>query len=125
MDIRLNHRTSPCRLRYLREDDNVEVWTEHTDRINSKDLSDHLSTRYGKGKFRVSLRKDIYVIYIDIRESKNDEVSRAAESVNTTNRDKQNPFELELKQRIADFKLAEQRLKDDTERDIKEAQKKA
>lgn len=53
----------------------MSVYTEHTDRIHPRDLSDSLAARVGKGKFRVSLRKNIYIIYVDTRRSKKDDVS--------------------------------------------------
>jgi hypothetical protein len=75
---------SKCRLKTVRQDADVWVLTEHTDRIHPRDLSDNLSARFGKDKYKISLRKNIYVIYIDIRKRKNDEVSRAVHLVDVT-----------------------------------------
>lgn len=71
---------STFRLIRVRDDGKVRVWTQHTDRIHPRDLSDTLSAWVGKDKFKISLRKNIYIIYVDIREWKNDEVSRTIDS---------------------------------------------
>jgi hypothetical protein len=56
------------------ENQGVGVFTEHTDRIHPQDLSNDLVGQFGKDKFRVSLRKNIYVVYIDMRKSGDDDV---------------------------------------------------
>ena len=106
----------------MRQDSNVLVLTEHTDRIHPRDLSDNLSARVGKDKFKISLRKNIYIIYVDIRKRKHDEVSKAAKLVDATDQDNQNrdsgsddeeiqEFSIGPKthqQRLLDIKSAEQ-----------------
>jgi hypothetical protein len=66
---------SKYRLRCVRRDVSVAVYTEHADRIHPRELSDRLVETVGKGEFRVSLRKNIYVIYVHARRSDNDDVS--------------------------------------------------
>lgn len=66
---------SKCELRRVRHDHSVAVYTEHTDRIHPRDLSDSLAARVGRNRFRVSLRKNIYVIYVDARRCAHDDVS--------------------------------------------------
>ncbi|EUC31149.1 hypothetical protein COCCADRAFT_28065 [Bipolaris zeicola 26-R-13] len=68
-------------LTFVREEANLSVWTEHSDRIHPKDLSRHLSDTVGRERFRISLRKNIYIIYVDRRNGGNDDVSRAIRSV--------------------------------------------
>lgn len=81
---------SRCRLRTVREDDKVLVLTQHTDRIHPQALSDNLTAQVGKSRFKICLRSNIYIIYVDIRERNNDEVSRAAESVGDADQINQN-----------------------------------
>ncbi|EUC43334.1 hypothetical protein COCMIDRAFT_28172 [Bipolaris oryzae ATCC 44560] len=68
-------------LTFVREEPNLSVWTEHSDRVHPKDLSRHLSDTVGKERFRISLRKNIYIVYIDGRYRRNDDVSRVIRSV--------------------------------------------
>jgi hypothetical protein len=53
----------------------VTVYTEHTDRIHPRDLSDSLAKKVGKDRFRVSLRKNIYIIYVDAQTYEKEDVS--------------------------------------------------
>jgi hypothetical protein len=62
-------------LRQVREDQSVSVYTEHTDRIHPRDLSMSLAANFGKNKFRVLLRKNIYIIEIDMRRHEDEDVS--------------------------------------------------
>lgn len=118
---------SKCKLRYVRQDLSVRVYTEHTDRIHPRDLSDSLAARVGKDKFRISLRKNIYLIYVDARRSEKDDVStvRSSKSLadgGTQNQDtlsddgeERGEFTIEPKthqQRLEDFKMAEKILCD-------------
>lgn len=68
-------------LTLVREEASFSVWTEHSDRIHPKDLSRHLSDAVGKERFRISLRKNIYIIYVYRRHCRNDDVSRLIRSV--------------------------------------------
>jgi hypothetical protein len=97
---------SNCQLRPVRQDQSVTVYTEHTDRIHPRDLSRSLAARVGKDKFRVSLRKNIYIIYVDIRihedEDKQDVLSDDGEE--------RGRYTIEpptYQQRLADFKMAQ------------------
>ena len=65
---------SNVQLRQVRQDQSVVVYTEHADRIHPQDLSNSLAKKFGKERFRVSLRKNIYVIYIDARIHEKDDV---------------------------------------------------
>ncbi|EMD84787.1 hypothetical protein COCC4DRAFT_150447 [Bipolaris maydis ATCC 48331] len=60
-------------LTLVREEASFSVWTEHSDRIHPKDLSRHLSDAVGKERFRISLRKNIYIIYVYRRHCRNDD----------------------------------------------------
>ncbi|GAW23371.1 hypothetical protein ANO14919_129290 [Xylariales sp. No.14919] len=54
----------PCPLKFVRKDRDRVVYTEHPDHIHPRDLSLWLEKEYGERHVRVSLRKEIYVIYI-------------------------------------------------------------
>ncbi|KAI8635653.1 hypothetical protein F5Y19DRAFT_408637 [Xylariaceae sp. FL1651] len=54
----------PCTLKFVRKDNDRVVYTEHPDHIHPRDLSLWLEKEYGEPYVRVSLRKEIYVIYI-------------------------------------------------------------
>lgn len=77
-------------LTLVRKDADLWVLTEHTDRIHPRDLSSRLSDAVGKERFKVSLRKNIYIIYVDMKHRENDEVSRATRSEEATNGKQQN-----------------------------------
>jgi len=113
---------SKCHLRLVREDQSATVYTEHTDRIHPQDLSNSLAKKVGKDRFRVSLRKNIYIIYVDAKKHNKDDVSRlhipkSSADVETQNRDSHLDDEEEqtrlaiepptYQQRLADFRLAE------------------
>ncbi|KAI2462980.1 hypothetical protein F4781DRAFT_152500 [Annulohypoxylon bovei var. microspora] len=53
-------------LKYVRKDSTHVVLTEHPDYIHPRDLAQELTARYGDKKFKISLRRNIYVIYINI-----------------------------------------------------------
>lgn len=118
---------SNCKLRYVRQNQTVRVFTQHSDLIHPRDLSRILSDRFGKEKFGVSLRKNIYIIYIDRRAFENDDVSTVRILEGVTDGGMQNQeklsqsgkelreFEIEPKthrQRLDDFKSAEKILCD-------------
>lgn len=48
----------------VRKDEHFEVLAEHPDRIHPQALSSQLSSLVGKSHFKVSLRRNIYVIYL-------------------------------------------------------------
>ena len=112
-------------LRCVREDQSVTVYTEHTDRIHPRDLSDSLARKVGKDRFRVSLRKNIYIIYIDAKTHEPGVVSTMYVPKDSTNKEIQNQDthsddgEVQAKlaipptyqQRLEDFKLAEKILR--------------
>ena len=113
---------SKCRLKCVREDQSVTVYTEHTDRIHPRDLSDSLAKKVGKDRFRVSLRKNIYIIYVDAKRHGKDEVGRMhilknpadgetqKEDLHSDNEEEQTKLVIEpptYQQRLADFRLAE------------------
>ena len=56
---------SNCKLKFVRRDSDYVVLTEHPDRIHPRDLSDTLLAHYGEKHFEISLRRNIYVIYIN------------------------------------------------------------
>lgn len=97
---------SSCQLRRVRQDKSVTVYTEHTDRIHPRDLSNSLAAGVGKDRFRVSLRKNIYIIYIDIRtyedNDKQDTLSDDGED-----RGRCTIETPTYQQRLADFKMAQ------------------
>ena len=98
---------SKCRLKCVREDQSVTVYTEHTDRIHPRDLSDSLAKKVGKDRFRVSLRKNIYIIYVDAKRHGKDE----KEDLHSDNEEEQTKLVIEpptYQQRLADFRLAEE-----------------
>ena len=77
-------------LTLVREEADLSVWTEHSDRIHPKDLSRRLSDAVGKESFRISLRKNVYIIYVDRRRRENDDVSREIRSPKAANGKEQN-----------------------------------
>ncbi|KAI1778971.1 hypothetical protein F4818DRAFT_235663 [Hypoxylon cercidicola] len=52
-------------LKFVRKDSTHVVLTEHPDFIHPRDLSETLAARFGDKQFRISLRKNIYVIYVN------------------------------------------------------------
>ncbi|KAL1794565.1 hypothetical protein ACET3X_006381 [Alternaria dauci] len=97
---------SKCMLRRVREDRSVTVYTEHTDRIHPQDLSDGLARKVGKDRFRVSLRKNIYIIYVNATEHE----SSNKQDTQSDDGDEQAKHAIEpptYQQRLADFKMAE------------------
>ncbi|KAI1118168.1 hypothetical protein F5Y14DRAFT_401295 [Nemania sp. NC0429] len=55
----------PCALKFVRKDRDRVVLTEHPDRIPPGDLHSWLLNKYGEPHVKVSLRRELYVIYID------------------------------------------------------------
>lgn len=53
-----------CGLKLVRDDPNYVVMTQHPDYIHPKELSQSLGRAYGDKKFKISLRRNIYVVYI-------------------------------------------------------------
>jgi len=97
---------SKCHLRFVREDQNATVYTEHTDRIHPQDLSNSLAKKVGKDKFRVSLRKNIYIIYVDAKKHNKDD----KQDSHSDDEEEQTRLGIEpptYQQRLADFRLAE------------------
>ncbi|KAF2107048.1 hypothetical protein BDV96DRAFT_308952 [Lophiotrema nucula] len=102
---------SKCRLKLVRRDANVAVLTEHTDRIHPRVLSEALLARFGKDHFKISLRKNIYIIYIDIRRAKDDRDEIADVEALEAQIDRSiGPKTYE--DRLLDIKLAEKILRD-------------
>ena len=115
---------SSVSLTLVREEADLSVWTEHSDRIHPKDLSRCLSDAVGKERFRISLRKNIYIIYVDRRRPENDSVSRAIRSVEAANGEQNRDPESDdeegsrehtigpksYEERLQDIKLAEKKL---------------
>ena len=100
----------------------MTVYTEHTDRIHPRDLSKGLAAKVGKDKFFVSLRRNIYIIYIDERGQNNDDVGTAPSLEDSANATAQEQDALSddgektsrpsiepptYQQRLADFEVAE------------------
>ncbi|KAI1087188.1 hypothetical protein F5B19DRAFT_476466 [Rostrohypoxylon terebratum] len=57
---------SQSRLKYVRKDSKHVVMTEHPDYIHPRVLAEELTAQYGDKQFHISLRRNIYVIYINI-----------------------------------------------------------
>lgn len=53
-----------CHLEVVRNDADYLVMTQHPDYIRPHDLSQSLAHTYGDKQFKISLRRNIYVIYI-------------------------------------------------------------
>lgn len=53
-----------CGLKLVRDDPNYVVMTQHPDYIHPKELSQSLGRVYGDKQFKISLRRNIYVVYI-------------------------------------------------------------
>lgn len=112
------------RLTPVREDSNVKVLTETPDRIHPRDLSNSLSYLYGEKRFKISLQRNIYLIYIYYQAEEHglvshlftyhDEIMFSAIYVrtNTEPQISNSGQGHDLKQRIQDFKLAQQKLKE-------------
>lgn len=56
---------SDCRLKLVRQDSRHLVYTEHPDHIHPRDLSGWLLDKYGADNVKISLKRNIYVIYVD------------------------------------------------------------
>lgn len=52
------------RLTLVREDTNIRVYTELYKHIAPHELSRCLLEAYGEDRFRISLRRDVYLIYV-------------------------------------------------------------
>lgn len=52
-------------LKFVRKDSRHIVLAEHPDNISPRELAEALSTRFGGNQFKISLRKNIYVIYVN------------------------------------------------------------
>lgn len=70
---------SQCGLHYVRQDADHVVYTQHPDYIHPRDLSQRLVREYGGTRFRISLRRNIYVVYVD------SEVARFDKQVSNVN----------------------------------------
>ena len=93
----------------VREETNFSVWTEHSDRIHPKDLSRQLSDAVGKERFRISLRKNVYIIYVDRRRRGSDDTRDPGSG------DEEDSMEHTIgpktyQERLQDIKLAEKKL---------------
>lgn len=68
-----------CSLQLVRDDDpDYFVMTQHPDNIRPQDLSISLGREYGDKQFKISLRRNIYVIYITRSETDPTSVSGSA-----------------------------------------------
>lgn len=56
---------SQLRLKFVRRDSKHVVLTEHPDYIHPRDLAEKLAARFGDKQFKISLRRNIYVIYVN------------------------------------------------------------
>jgi hypothetical protein len=54
-----------CGMRLVRPGKTKIVFTQHPDNIHPRDLSSELLNKYGEQSVKISLRRNIYVIYID------------------------------------------------------------
>jgi hypothetical protein len=108
------------RLKFVRKDSEFVVLTEHPDHIHPRDLSNSLERLYGQNHFRISLRRNIYVVYIDTRVVRDDYVSetmRSQEAVSNGDALNQDSIPAatdvdQRKQRLLDIKLAEEVLRE-------------
>ncbi|RSL47213.1 hypothetical protein CEP51_015808 [Fusarium floridanum] len=101
---------SQPRLMQVREDDNVKVLTEHPDYIDPEALSRSLAIEWGEGRFRISLRRNIYVIYIYQQPEANAWIQ--IPEVTGQGLPQKKPMMLvDRRQRLEDVKLAEEKLK--------------
>lgn len=51
-------------LQLVREDTSIRVFAGWHDRIHPQQLSESLCTEYGKDRFQISLRRNVYLIYV-------------------------------------------------------------
>lgn len=52
------------RLKFMRRESEFDVFTEHPDHIRPSELSSSLLDRYGQDGFQISLRRNVYIIYV-------------------------------------------------------------
>ncbi|KAK6838022.1 hypothetical protein PG990_014681 [Apiospora arundinis] len=64
---------SQCGLHFVRKDADHVVYTQHPDYIHPRDLSRRLVQEYGGTSFRISLRRNIYVVYVNNEVAKCDQ----------------------------------------------------
>lgn len=55
---------SQAGLKLIRSDSYEDVFTEHPDHICPSELSKSLLDKHGQDGFRVSLRRNVYIIYV-------------------------------------------------------------
>ncbi|RYN17518.1 hypothetical protein AA0113_g6712 [Alternaria arborescens] len=97
---------SELRLHRVRQDVSVTVYTEHTDHIHPRVLSENLAKDVGTGRFRVSLRKDIYIIYINAEKHEGD-IKQVTLSDDGEEQGRSTIEPPTYEQRLEDFKRAE------------------
>ncbi|KAI1326503.1 hypothetical protein F5Y16DRAFT_374971 [Xylariaceae sp. FL0255] len=96
-----------CTLKPVRADSKHVVYTEHTDHINPDALSTWLSTRYGEAHIKISLRRSIYVIYIDQEKVAKEEYNSIAGETTVDFNKPANQPEEDWQRELRDRKLAE------------------
>lgn len=74
-----------CTLLHVRTGTREVVLTGHPDYIRPRDLSDSLVDKYGKDRFRISFRRNIYLVYVDIDVAKEYLVSKALPATDRNN----------------------------------------
>ncbi len=119
-------------LKFVRKDSEYVVFTEHPDHIHPWVLSKALLDNYGKDHFEISLRRNIYVIYVDSQVVGDRFVSETIQSPEgcMSNREKQDlnpaaevldsradltsrrPEAKDSQQKLRDIKLAENVLRE-------------
>ncbi|KAI8632603.1 hypothetical protein F5Y19DRAFT_325276 [Xylariaceae sp. FL1651] len=99
-------------LRVVRFDNKHVVLTEHPDRIHPRDLSTYLLDKYGESHVEISLRKNIYVIYIDRKAAENDPDILLTTEVTSSPGEPVEQSLPEWEQKLQDIKHAEKVLKE-------------
>jgi hypothetical protein len=93
----------------VRQDEHYQVLAEHPDRIHPRELSSALVSSVGENRFKVALRRNIYVIYVYCQP---EEDLRALKAKVSDDNLKEDTELLDYQRRLQDFKLAEQKLRE-------------
>jgi len=102
-----------CTLLFVRSDARHVLLAGHPDYIRPRDLSDSLVDKYGEKHFRISFRRNIYLIYVDIEVADDYlDCMSPAEAVEQPAASAEESEEAEYQQNMLDVNLAEKLLRE-------------
>ncbi|KAI4859107.1 hypothetical protein F4820DRAFT_440802 [Hypoxylon rubiginosum] len=100
---------SRSQLKYVRHDSKHVVMTEHPDFIHPQVLADELTNKYGDQKVKISLRRNIYLVYIDIEVADKEFLNHKQDPESNVEKKDTNDI---YYQKLEDTRLAEKVLKE-------------